>query len=269
MRKSLFLIASVAFLLLSSCGDSGISEVKDLVSSANIAAVQWFPGAGSVRKDTVAVIVDHESAEMDTLRNAIGAGETEEYKCGYDGLLRVLSQDGSLDLPFNLRSDCRHFAFVWKDKSYSVPIRESVAKVLESFRPGAIGLKDLSFMLGKWRQEEQAGASFETWALGQNKMEGFACSIAEATGDTVFSEKMSIEMRGSDLYYIADVPQNPAPVAFKLTEISEERAAFENPEHDFPQRIDYILQNGKMQAIISGIVNGKAIRNDLNMTRVE
>ena len=44
-----------------------------------------------------------------------------------------------------------------------------------------------------------------------------------------------------DIFYIAKVHHNELPIAFKLTQCSDSVAVFENPEHDFPKKIEYKL----------------------------
>ena len=50
---------------------------------------------------------------------------------------------------------------------------------------------------------------------------------------------------------------------FKLTTQTESEAIFENPTHDFPQRIIYRKSaDGGMTARIDGVVNGKERHQD-------
>jgi hypothetical protein len=45
---------------------------------------------------------------------------------------------------------------------------------------------------------------------------------------------------------------------------------FENPQHDFPQRISYTLKgDGKLTAAIAGSKNGKTRRVEFNYQRVK
>ena len=75
--------------------------------------------------------------------------------------------------------------------------------------------------------------------------------------DTVFVEKLQLIIKEDNIYYVSDVPENPKPVSFKLTEITESGFVFENLSHDFPKKISY-QQNGKLlKATISG--DGKSI----------
>ena len=44
----------------------------------------------------------------------------------------------------------------------------------------------------------------------------------------------------------------PAPVKFLLTGVSDTSAVFENPEHNFPKKITYLLEDGNLHAYIEG-----------------
>lgn len=64
---------------------------------------------------------------------------------------------------------------------------------------------------------------------------------SQATGDSVLVESLVLaEMRG-EIFYLAKVAENCWPVAFRLASLAGRRAVFENPEHDFPQRVTHIL----------------------------
>lgn len=47
-----------------------------------------------------------------------------------------------------------------------------------------------------------------------------------------------VEMSGEN-YYIAKVAHNPRPISFKLVDCGARRVVFENPDHDFPSKLDY------------------------------
>lgn len=88
-------------------------------------------------------------------------------------------------------------------------------------------------------------------------------------GRAVFSEFMRIETRGEDVYYIArigDSKQTPTP--FKLIRLEGQEAVFENPEHDFPQRIIYRATEGGLFARIEGKDKGKDRSEDYPMKSV-
>ncbi len=119
-------------------------------------------------------------------------------------------------------------------------------------------LDSLSWIVDNWIKEDSTGITRERWTkIDENKFEGKSYTIQN--GDTVFSEKLMIEKKGDEIYYTAVVKHNPGPVSFKITELSSGYAVFENPEHDFPQKISYKLQaDGSLLAWIEG-KNSKGI----------
>lgn len=70
--------------------------------------------------------------------------------------------------------------------------------------------------------------------------------------DTVFLEKIQIIIKGNSIYYVADVKENKEPVYFKFTALTPNGFVCENPEHDFPKRIEYRLNDSNLTVIISG-----------------
>lgn len=114
-------------------------------------------------------------------------------------------------------------------------------------------LSKFSWLEGKWERvmnnPNQSG--FEEWERSEDSLTGRGVTIQQ--GDTVFVEKLFIEMKNDDWYYVADVSQNTEPTYFKIIEIYDAGFASENPEHDFPKKIEYQLSdNGELNVIISG-----------------
>lgn len=142
------------------------------------------------------------------------------------------------------------------------PVMEKPAKLTGT-------MADLAFMIGKWRQQEANGAySDEVWHKeGPDRLTGAAFTIMG--GDTVWSEKLEMRVEDGEVVYVADVPENDAPVKFKMTEISLNSATFENPTNEFPWKIVYTLSGDSLHARIAGFKNGQAAANDLYMIRVK
>jgi len=93
--------------------------------------------------------------------------------------------------------------------------------------------------------------SYEEWVkISDDLYEG--SSRTEKDGKVTFSEKLKIENTPEGIFYVADVKHNTAPVRFKLTEVNDTLAVFENPEHDFPKKITYSLEEGNLHAWIEG-----------------
>ncbi|MEZ5977709.1 MAG: DUF6265 family protein [Planctomycetota bacterium] len=70
-------------------------------------------------------------------------------------------------------------------------------------------------------------------------------------------EHLRIVERDGGLVYVAQ-PNGIAPTEFLLTELSERRAVFENPRHDFPQCITYELSEAGALTASIGYAKGQA-----------
>jgi hypothetical protein len=55
---------------------------------------------------------------------------------------------------------------------------------------------------------------------------------------------------------------------FRLTGLSATEAVFENPQHDYPQRIIYRKSGNRLDARIEGVDKGKARSEDFPMEPV-
>lgn len=111
--------------------------------------------------------------------------------------------------------------------------------------------------------------SVEIWKrIDAHTLEGHSYTIKE--GDTVFTEKLKLEQNEKGIFYVATVPHNPGPVYFKLVRVDENEAVFENPEHDFPNRIIYRRERGEVETLharIEGVRKGKESAVDFWFTR--
>lgn len=90
-------------------------------------------------------------------------------------------------------------------------------------------------------------------------MEGQGFRVSQ--GDTLFAERLRIQVQDDVLYYVADVPHNLDEVWFKLTRITKDEAVFENPQHDFPKIILYRRESEyKLYMRVEGEENGRPRR---------
>jgi hypothetical protein len=127
-------------------------------------------------------------------------------------------------------------------------------------QPGKIetDFKKLAWLEGSWnRTNAKSGQSGnEHWTkISETELSGLGLTMKDK--DTVSVEKLKLMVKGANIYYVADVPENKEPVYFKLTEISEISFSCENAEHDFPKKIVYQKDGKNLKATILG--NGKAI----------
>ncbi len=101
----------------------------------------------------------------------------------------------------------------------------------------------LSWLQGSWQLKEKPYVE-ERWTRKGSTLHGVGVQIRN--NEEVVSEKMTITKIGDEVFYLAHVQGSEWPVAFKLINEGNKQVVFENPIHDFPQRILYQL-NGDQQ----------------------
>ena len=87
-------------------------------------------------------------------------------------------------------------------------------------------------------------------------------------GRVAFSEFMRIDTKDGALVYTPRIGSKQAPVEFRLKSQSDSEVVFENPVHDFPQRILYRRTGDELRGRIEGTASGKARSEDFPMKRV-
>jgi len=116
-----------------------------------------------------------------------------------------------------------------------------------------LSIDRLGWISGTWTRTKGDRSMEEHWTSpAGGTMLGVARTV---TGDkTREFEFLRIVQESPDriVYYASPGGRCPA-TPFTLTELGENRAVFDNPEHDFPKRISYWLDDtGAMHASIQG-----------------
>ncbi len=125
-------------------------------------------------------------------------------------------------------------------------------------QPTAKDIEKLSWLEGSWqRTNAKPGRSgVEQWKkISATEWIGKGINLRGV--DTIFVEKLKIVAKDNALFYVADVPQNKTEVYFRFTALTERGFICENPEHDFPKKMEYEYNGSVLKAIISG--NGQAM----------
>lgn len=124
---------------------------------------------------------------------------------------------------------------------------------------------------GVWFMPTDRGDRLEIWSLvNDSTMTGRGVRIRIENGDTVTLETMRLEWRGENVTYSVIVrgQNNNKPVAFRLTEWDRGDFLFENPEHDDPKKIRYILlSNRELQVSTEGVRNNRTVKNEFLFER--
>lgn len=131
-----------------------------------------------------------------------------------------------------------------------------------------ITINDLAWLAGCWDGSTASRESLEQWMRPSGQtMLGMSRTVAG--GKTVAFEFLQIREQDGNIFYIAK-PSGQAETSFKLVKYENQEAVFENPEHDFPQRIIYRLEkDGSLAAAIEGMNKEKLKRIDFPMRRTK
>lgn len=132
-------------------------------------------------------------------------------------------------------------------------------------------IKVSEWLLGKWENKSAEGNLEETWKkVNDSTFQGLSYYIKAE--DTLHFETITLQQIGDELTYIATVKgqNNDKPVPFKLSGETGKQLVFENPKHDYPQKISYNqITADSLVAKISGVQQGKPSSEQFSMKKVK
>lgn len=127
------------------------------------------------------------------------------------------------------------------------------------------------WLLGTWTQQTEQGTLEETWkAVNDSTFEGTSYFIKGK--DTLHNETIVLQQNGKNLIYKATIigENNDEAVSFPLTSTTEKNLVFENPKHNYPQKINYKLADANtLITIISGNQAGKVTSETYTLKRTK
>jgi hypothetical protein len=106
------------------------------------------------------------------------------------------------------------------------------------------------WMSGHWCSREAGGQGDEYWLPEAGGLM-LGVSRTVAAGSRTQFEFLRIELIDGVVTYLAQ-PQGRAATAFKRSDGGADWIRFENPTHDFPQRIEYRRDGASLHAKIAG-----------------
>lgn len=120
--------------------------------------------------------------------------------------------------------------------------------------------------------QTKRGTTYESWVkINDSVLAGKSYRLIN-TMDTLLLEEVQLVRKGSTIFYIPVVQgQNDLlPVSFKLISTEKDVFVFDNPEHDFPQKINYELpKNDNLHAWIEGMDKGSYRKSDFYYKKVK
>jgi hypothetical protein len=125
------------------------------------------------------------------------------------------------------------------------------------------------WLLGNWENKSDDGHLLESWKKVNDSLYHGESYFIKGK-DTLHFEKIQMKQKGEALFYIATVKgqNNDKPVTFIHNDTIEKQLVFENPKHDFPQKIVYsLITKDSIVIQISGIQQGKPSSEQFSMKK--
>src|SRR5215467_2425014 len=135
----------------------------------------------------------------------------------------------------------------------------SITLLLAALAAGnAATIDQVAWLQGCWQMDAGARVVEEQWMAPRG---GVMLSMGRTVREGKLIEYESVVLREQDgkLAYEAHPSGQPSAV-FMSTTIDASTVVFENPTHDYPQRVGYVRNGDSLLAWIDGTANGKSRR---------
>jgi hypothetical protein len=131
----------------------------------------------------------------------------------------------------------------------------------------AAPLDQLAWLAGCWTADGGEAGSGEQWTVqAGDSMMGMSRTLKG--GKVANYEFMRITTANDGAVIFHAQPSGQAGDSFTASTLTATEVVFENPGHDFPQRVIYRFEApSRLRAAIEGTVQGKTKRIDFPMTR--
>ncbi len=127
-------------------------------------------------------------------------------------------------------------------------------------------LQSLAWLQGCWAQRAAERIVEEQWmAPRAGTMLGMSRTVR---GDKLVAHESVLLRERDGRFEYAVSPSGQAPTVFTSISVGANRVVFENPTHDFPQRVAYARDGAELRAWIEGTLKGEQRRVDYRYQRV-
>lgn len=133
-------------------------------------------------------------------------------------------------------------------------------------------LQKAKWLIGVWEKTDSLGTLQETWVAKDDSTFLGQSYYIQNKKDTLHNEQIELIQEGEHLIYSATVKgeNNDTPIPFQMTKDEDSLLVFENPKHDYPQKIQYkLFKNNSLIATVSGKQKGKISLENYPMTKIK
>lgn len=134
----------------------------------------------------------------------------------------------------------------------------ALALLLMGQAPQQQRVTDLAWMSGRWVAEQEGRWTEEHWSAPRaGTMMGYSWT-GEGTNISAYEYLRIQSGEDDEIVYLA-LPNGGTGAGFYVSQMAGTSATFENPTHDFPQRIRYVRNGDVMVATISKMDGSNAM----------
>lgn len=133
---------------------------------------------------------------------------------------------------------------------------------------GTTSIDELKWLAGCWATDNAETGTGEQWMQpAGGSMNGMA-RVVRSGQESSFEFMRITESDDGGLVFTA-MPSGQSAADFTLIDIGPHKVVFENANHDFPQRVIYLLEdNNRLIGRIEGVIDGDQRSIDFPMTRI-
>ena len=121
-------------------------------------------------------------------------------------------------------------------------------------------LEKAKWLVGEWEKTDSLGTLIEIWQPNNDSTYTGQSYYIQNEKDTIHNEQIELLQDQEHLIYSAMVKgeNNNKAIPFQLTKDEDSLLVFENPKHDYPQKLEYrLLKNKSVSITVSGKERGK------------
>ena len=102
-----------------------------------------------------------------------------------------------------------------------------------------LSINQFDWIVGRWKNSNEN--SVEVWKFSDDHsmLEGYNATFSVDHSDSTITERMHIQQKDGKFVFIAHPTANDASVEFPIISAMDNNFVSFNPNHDFPQRIEY------------------------------
>lgn len=120
-------------------------------------------------------------------------------------------------------------------------------------------IQKAKWLIGEWEQVDSLGTLQEIWTIKDDSTYTGQSYYIQNDKDTIHDEQIELTQDKEHLIYntVVDGENNDESISFQMMKDEDSLLIFENPKHNYPEKIEYQFKKNNLIATISGKLKGK------------